>query len=95
MEISDNTEKQIILEKGFAVSLSSKGNITKPKPVDIDSYISWINGKISFDDVHFSEILAQAERGYNVRFSLGDSTFIKDRLTVSIYKTHCLMCLIY
>jgi hypothetical protein len=36
--------------------------------------------------VHFSEILAQTERCYNIRFSLRDSTFIKDRLTVSIHK---------
>jgi len=84
--ISDNAEKQIILEKGFAGSLSSDGELTNPERVDINSYLSWMNGKISFDDVPFSEILAQVERWYNVQFSLRDSTFINDRLTVSINK---------
>lgn len=86
LEISDNPKKQIILEKGFAGSLSSDGDLTNPERVDIDSYLSWMNGKISFDDVLFSEILAQVERWYDIRFSLRDSTFINDRLTVSINK---------
>ncbi len=86
LEISDNPKKQIILEKGFAGSLSSDGDLTNPERVDINSYLSWMNGKISFDDVLFSEILAQVERWYDVRFSLRDSTFINDRLTVSINK---------
>jgi len=84
--ISDNAEKQMILEKGFAGALLSDGQLTKPGWIDVDSYISWMNGKMSFDGVPFSEILAQVERWYNVRFSLLDSTFINDRLTVSINK---------
>lgn len=90
LEISDNTEKRTILEKGFAGALSSDGKLTKPERVDIDSYLSWMNGKISFDDVPFPEILAQVERWYNVRFSLQDSTFINDRMTVSINKNSLL-----
>jgi ferric-dicitrate binding protein FerR (iron transport regulator) len=86
LENSDDPKKQIILNKGFAGSLSSNGELTNPERVDIDSYLSWMNGKISFDDVPFSEILAQVERWYNVQFSLQDSTFINDRLTVSINK---------
>jgi ferric-dicitrate binding protein FerR (iron transport regulator) len=86
LEISDNPEKQIILKKGFAGSLSANGELTNPKRVDIDSYLSWMNGKISFDDVPFSEILSQVERWYNIQFSLRDSTFISDRLTVTINK---------
>ena len=84
--ISDKVKKQIILERGFAGSLSSDGELTNPKRVDIDSYLSWMNGEISFDDVPFTEILFQVERWYNVQFSLQDSTFINDRLTVSINK---------
>jgi ferric-dicitrate binding protein FerR (iron transport regulator) len=86
LEISDDVEKRIILEKGFAGSLSANGELTKPKRVEIDSYLSWINGEISFDDVPFFEVLSQVERWYNIRFSLQDSTFINDRLTVSIHK---------
>jgi len=84
--VDEAPEKQIILNKGFAGSLSKAGELSAPKQVDINKLLSWMRGEMSFDDVPFSEILAQVERWYNVRFSLQDSTIIDERLAVSINK---------
>ncbi|UCH66821.1 MAG: FecR domain-containing protein [Ignavibacterium sp.] len=45
LEIAENAEEQIILNKGFTGSLSANGELTKPKRIDIDSYLSWMNGE--------------------------------------------------
>ena len=45
-----------------------------------------MKGEMSFDDVPLSEILAQVERWYDIRFSLKDSSIINERLSVSINK---------
>lgn len=79
-------EKQIILNKGFAGSLSKAGELSEPRQINIEKVLSWMKGEMSFDDVPFSEILAQVERWYDIRFSLKDSTIINERLSVSINK---------
>ncbi len=84
--VNEAPEKQIILNKGFAGSLSQTGELSAPKHVDVNKSLSWMRGEMSFDDVPLSEILAQVERWYNVRFALQDSTIIDERLAVSITK---------
>jgi len=84
--VDEAPEKQIILNKGFGGSLSKTGELSTPLQVDISKSLSWMKGEISFDDVPFSEILAQVERWYDIRFSLKDSTIIIERLSVSINK---------
>ena len=84
--VDDAPEKQIVLTKGFGGSLSKTGKLSEPMQVDINKSLSWMKGEMSFDDVPFSEILAQAERWYDIQFSLEDSTIINERLSVSINK---------
>ncbi|NNG27769.1 MAG: DUF4974 domain-containing protein [Ignavibacteriaceae bacterium] len=84
--IDEKPEKLIILNKGFAGSLSKNGELSAPKQIDVNKSPAWMKGEMSFNDVPFSEILAQVERWYNVKFSLTDSTISNERLAVLIYK---------
>lgn len=84
--LDEDLNKKIILNKGFAGSLSTTGELSVPKEVDVNKLLSWMKGEMSFADVPFSEILSQVERWYNVRFSLQDSTILNERLAVSIHK---------
>jgi ferric-dicitrate binding protein FerR (iron transport regulator) len=82
----ETTDKQIILNKGFSSTLSKTGELSAPEQVNINKWLSWIKGEMTFDDVPVFEILAQVERWYDVQFSLQDSTIINERLSVSINK---------
>jgi len=84
--IDEESDKKIILNKGFAGSLLESGELSAPKEVDVNKLLSWMKGEMSFDDAPFAEILSQVERWYNVRFSLQDSTIVNERLAVSINK---------
>ena len=84
--VDETPEKQILLNKGFGGSLSNTGELSTPVQIDINNSLSWMIGEMSFDDVPFSEILAQVERWYDIQFSLKDSTIINERLSVSINK---------
>ena len=86
MENSEMKGNRIILPKGFAGELSPDGKLNGPDQVEIDSYISWMKGEISFDDASLAEVLAQVERWYNVNVSLRDSTVLKERLSVFVDK---------
>ena len=84
--IDEAPEKKIILNRGFTGSLSKTGELSAPKQIDVNKSLAWMKGEMSFDDVPFSEILAQVERWYNVKFSLTDSTISNERLAVLIHK---------
>jgi ferric-dicitrate binding protein FerR (iron transport regulator) len=84
--VGEETEKLIILNRGFGGSLSKIGELSIPLQVDISRSLSWMKGEMSFDDVPFSEILAQVERWYDIQISLTDSTILNERLSVSIDK---------
>lgn len=88
LENYKDSDKKIVLDKGFVGTISSEGKIDKEEISDIESYISWMQGELSFHDVSLSTILAQIERWYDVTFSLQDSTIIHDRLAVTIYKNN-------
>jgi ferric-dicitrate binding protein FerR (iron transport regulator) len=84
--VDEAPESQIILNKGFAGSLSKTGKLSEPGQVNIEQMLSWMKGEMSFDDNRFSEILSQVERWYDIKFSLRDSTIINERLSVIIHK---------
>jgi ferric-dicitrate binding protein FerR (iron transport regulator) len=82
----ETPEKNVILNKGFASSLSEANELTTSEKVDVNNILSWMKGEMSFDDNRFSEILSQVERWYDIKFSLRDSTIINERLSVTIHK---------
>lgn len=86
LEDVQNIDNKIMLDKGYVGSISNTGEFNKNDIVDIYSYISWMQGKISFHDASLAEVLKQIERWYNVGFSIQDTTIANERLTIFIRK---------
>jgi len=88
VSLSSGTEpdKSIILEIGYTGSLSSTGEISEARRIDVEQSLSWMKGEIAFYDTPLSEILSQVERWYDIQFVLRDSTMVSERASVFIHK---------
>lgn len=56
---------------------------SKPKSIDSDFLLGWLNSELVFDKTHIAEILNELERHYDISLSLEDRSLRKNTLTGS------------
>jgi ferric-dicitrate binding protein FerR (iron transport regulator) len=76
-----------VLEQGDLGQLDSTGTIAVTRGVDVGRYIGWTQGRLTFYDAPLPEVLAQLDRWYDVRFTLGDQALRARRITMSLPTT--------
>ncbi len=73
--IPDQGKKEYLLEPGYTASFTVNDHkITSQKVKNMDSVIGWKDGKLLFQDEHFSNIVCKLERWYNVDIRLADKS---------------------
>jgi ferric-dicitrate binding protein FerR (iron transport regulator) len=78
-----NPEAAVLISKEQLSILPQNGRPSKPRKVDIDKHVGWINRDLAFKNIPLKEILYQLERWYNIRFILDEN--ISDSLLVTVY----------
>jgi len=77
-------EDVVVIMEGQGSTLI-EGRVPDPaRAVDVEKYLGWLKREADFRDTPLSEILAQLERWYDIRFVLGNSSIALERLTVHI-----------
>jgi len=79
---SANKKKAVLISRGEFSRLPKNGTPTKPRQVDINKHLCWINRNIAFDNTPLKEILDQLERWYNVQFIFDEKISVSDDITV-------------
>jgi transmembrane sensor len=62
----------MVVRAGDVGILDARGHITVSRAADINQYISWTTGDLTFDDTPLSEAIPRLERWYGVHIVLGD-----------------------
>lgn len=62
--------ENVVLTKGFQSSLTENGVITPARPVNVESYTGWVNGRLVFDRRPIELALKDLERWYGLRCRL-------------------------
>ena len=71
--IPNNSKKEYLLEPGNTASYSVEEDNLQVRAVkDMSVYTGWKDGKLLFNDEHFSDIITKLERWYNVDIQLTD-----------------------
>ncbi|HEV7703857.1 MAG TPA: FecR domain-containing protein [Gemmatimonadaceae bacterium] len=76
-----------VLTRGDLARVRDGGDVAVSHGVDMDQYMGWTSGRLTFVDVPLDEVLAQVGRWYDVRVVLGDSALKKQRMTMSVPTT--------
>lgn len=58
---------------------------TPPKTIDADQALSWLEGKITFDQTPLTEVIAELERVYNVTIELANPALGQNTITGSFH----------
>ena len=69
-----NSKKEVMPHQ--VATIDSKGNIVT-KQTNIESYTSWRNGYLLFNDTPITQVLAQIERYYNLKFTQSENTLLE------------------
>ncbi len=77
-----NKKKAVLISRGQISRLPKNGVPTKPREVDINKHLCWIDRNIAFDNTPLKEILDQLERWYNVQFIFDEKISVSDYITV-------------
>ncbi len=78
------TRDSVFLEPGNRAVYSSEERMFVKQDVNTDVYISWTDGKITFDDTPVSEIAQRIEDYYGMHVLVDDSTLNERTLTGSL-----------
>jgi transmembrane sensor len=76
-----------VLTRGDLGRVNGSGEVAVSHGVDMDQYVGWTSGRLTFSDVPLADALAQLGRWYDVQFVLGDSALTKRRITMSVPAT--------
>lgn len=83
VEVNDSFNgKEYVLEPGYQVVFN--GEQSSVRPVSIDDYTGWKDGKIIGTAVLLSSLLPEIERWYDIRFSFSEKDIHKERGYVHI-----------
>lgn len=82
-------ENSVILQPGQLARVASNSLDINTEWVDPDSYLEWINGKLSFNQSTLSEVISQLERWYDLEVVLENKS-IKDRRLTAIIDSRSL-----
>ena len=86
---SDGTseeKKATILEPGYMAIWNKERNDMSHEEVDVDMYIAWIGGKITFNHLPFKDIVKKLERHYNVSIQNTNKVLDEEVFTASFDK---------
>jgi transmembrane sensor len=76
-----------VLARGDLGRVNYSGAVAISHGVELDRYIGWTSGRLTFSDAPLGDALEQLGRWYDVRFVLGDSALTKRRITMSVPTT--------
>jgi len=79
-----STNREVILTDGEQSIIAEGKSPTEALHVQIDEYLSWIDGKLQFRRTPLPDVLKQLERRYDVHFTVKDSTLMLRTLTASV-----------
>jgi transmembrane sensor len=77
-------ENSVILQPGQLARVASNSTNINTEWVDPDSYLGWIDGKLSFNQNTLSEVISQLERWYDLEVVLENQSIKDRRLTAVI-----------
>uniref|UniRef100_UPI000D402F61 FecR family protein n=1 Tax=unclassified Variovorax TaxID=663243 RepID=UPI000D402F61 len=73
----------VLLTAGQAVSADSSGHLSAVAPTTAAAFAPWRNGRIAFDDMPLSEVLAEFERYGDTRLRIADPAVARLRISGS------------
>lgn len=65
-------ERAVLLTPGQLGRLDSRGTVGVDSLVNVESYLAWVSGTLSFDRVPLSMVMGDLERWYGVSFVAAD-----------------------
>lgn len=71
----------VVLEPNQLYVLNNVTNRSYLKTVDVDYYLSWINGKLLLDEITMSKLAVKLQRLYNVNIIFRDKTLENYKIT--------------
>lgn len=71
----------VYLTKNETSSLSDEGKLSPPVVTRVDRQISWLNGKIYFENSTLGDVFNSLDRSYNFHCSVNDSSLLSMHLT--------------
>jgi transmembrane sensor len=77
----------LVLTRGDLGRVNYSGAVAISHGVELDRYVGWTSGRLTFSDAPLGDALAQLGRWYDVRFVLGDSVLKNRRITMSVPTT--------
>ncbi|MEX2640911.1 MAG: FecR domain-containing protein [Balneolales bacterium] len=80
MKVGSESE---VLEKGFLGILKAETQEITLEKTDINNYMSWMNGRIIFDQTPFAQVAKQLERIYNIECTIKDNALLDMKLTTN------------
>ncbi len=80
----DSAGRNIVYLSGKeSARLTSNGKLGKPKVADVNKHISWINGRLYFENSNLNEVFKTLDRSYNFSCSVNDSSLLSLHLTAT------------
>ncbi len=76
---------RVLLTAGQLGHADAGGAMLSQSPVDLDRYVSWIDGRLVFTNTPLHEVLPELSRWYDVSFELADQTLGARRFTGTFY----------
>lgn len=77
-------EAEVFIEEGQMSRLGEDDIPTIPESTNIYEHLAWLQQEMFFQSVPLQEVLDQLERWYNLEFTLTDTSYAKNRITVFI-----------
>lgn len=72
-----------VLAPGDLGQLSGPDTQVLTRKVDLDAYLAWCEGRLSFDNAPLREVVREVERWYGVPLRIADASLASRRLTAS------------
>lgn len=81
---STGTTVRTVLTRGDVGRLTTGGQLTVARGVNVADYLAWTHGQLVFKDTPFGDAAVQLARTYNVDIHIADPVLAKRRLTATI-----------
>lgn len=89
--ITDEIEKEVVLTRNQRGRINEQGKPVVTRDADLDWYLGWTTGKLTFDNRPLSEILPKLERWYDIEIQVADDQIAARKLTAEIDYTQSMM----
>ena len=85
-ESSSKQVESVILSKGQMSCVIDEESPQKPKSVNLNEKLGWLDGKLVFRKTPLLEVASELERYYNVTIKFAHPELAKKTITATIYK---------